>query len=137
MTDSAGSIAVWVAAVLERQTAAADCALQRLRAKPHSRKRVHAARKELARLLTTAEDFCASVGDGALPYDRIRALHKRLGRVRDADVHLQRLHEYRKDAAIPERAEQRAARRFIRKRRRKARRKLAALMTQPRIRVES
>ncbi len=125
----------WVIRLLDRQISEADRALRRLRAKPHSRKRIHAARKKLARLLASANDFRSCIGDEAIPYDRIRALHKRLGRVRDADVHLQRLRAYRKGAATIGRAEQQSARSRIREQRSKARKKLAALMKTPCIRA--
>ncbi|MGZ3497691.1 MAG: CHAD domain-containing protein [Vulcanimicrobiaceae bacterium] len=133
MSTGQSNVGDWAAGIVAGEIARADRTLRRQRSKPRSAKRVHDARRALARLLSTLQDFQSCINGTQQLLERITALHKRLGRIRDADVHLKRLRAYRKSATREERLAIREMSRAIRKRRRKARRKLAILLEIPRV----
>ena len=114
----------WSQRVLGGQAQAATAALAALRRKPKSAKRLHRARKRLARLRAAIEDLGHLAGVGAAFSERVGRLHKRAGKVRDADVWLARLRGYCERAEGAERAQLFALCERLRKRRKRMRRKL-------------
>lgn len=94
-------------------------------AKPSSKKRLHHTRKCLARLRAVLDDLAPVAGVSGAFSERIRRVHKRAGKVRDADVLLQRVEDYCDGAFGTERGELENLRNTLRKRAKKMRRKLA------------
>lgn len=62
--------------------------------KPKSARRVHELRKALARLKCAVEDLALLAGDAQGLYEETKRLHKRAGKVRDADVMLAKLEAF-------------------------------------------
>ena len=96
--------------------------------KPRSAKRLHKARKSLARLLAGLNDLAGVAGSDKQLIERVHDVHRRAGKVRDADVLLKRVKAYRELAGAAEKAELKTVARKLRKRRKKAKRKLQALI---------
>jgi CHAD domain-containing protein len=84
----------WAQAVIHEQIENAGDALRTYCKKPKSAKRLHSARKELARLRAALEDLGALAGVAPQFLERVHELHKRAGKVRDADVLLKRIDGY-------------------------------------------
>lgn len=120
----------WAHDVIARHINAASDALSAFCSKPGSAKCLHAARKTLARLRAALEDLGPVAGVEPGFYERIEMLHKRAGKVRDADVLVARVDTYRKDARGAERRELQVLRKALCKRRKRARRKLERLIVQ-------
>lgn len=93
-------------------------------AKPGSSKRVHAARKRIARLQAFLLDFGPLVDGANHLLDCVHDLHRCAGEVRDADVLLERAEAYRYDALDQERAELDRVLTSLRRHRRNALREL-------------
>lgn len=120
----------WAHEVIAQHIAHASEALSAFCRKPQSAKCLHRARKALARLRAALEDLGPAAGVEPEFYDRIESLHKRAGKVRDADVLVARVNSYRDDSQGQERREIDALRKELRKRRKRARRKLERLVLQ-------
>lgn len=127
MNETAGTIGDWAVDACERARAHMERALRRFEKKP-SAKRVHRARKAAARLLAILEDFPACVDEEPALAPRVRALRKWLGKVRDADVHLQRLRAYRAASTLEEREAIERLRSAVARRKRKAENRLDAFL---------
>jgi len=117
------ALETWAQRLIQTQVDAAGDALAAYCKKPKSAKRLHAARKQLARLRAALDDLSTPAGVAAEFRDRVQALHKRAGRIRDADVLLARIDEYDRSAFGTGRKELHAMGRDLRRRRKKARRK--------------
>ena len=118
------SLQAWAQAVIHRQIESAGCALREYCAKPKSAKRLHAARKELARLRASLEDLAGLAGVAPEFLERVHELHRRAGKVRDADVLLGRIAEYEERAWDDERKELEDLADALRSRRQRQRGKL-------------
>ena len=126
MEQSQGRAALeaWAQSVLRAHLERAGEALAAYCKKPRSAKRLHAARKQLARLRAALDDLGALAGAGSEFRQRVHDLHRRAGKVRDADVLRSRVKGYSKDASPEECAQLNTIDDALRKRRKKARRKL-------------
>lgn len=124
----AESTNAWARGIIEQAADTAATSLRKFCSKPRSAKRLHRARKSLARLLAGLYDLANVAGSDARLIARVRDLHRRAGKVRDADVLLKRVKAYRDLADGAEDAELKAVARKLRKGRKKARRKLQALI---------
>ena len=115
----------WAQQLLRQQIDLAGKALMAYCKKPRSAKRLHSARKQLARLQAALDDLALLAGVASEFRERVHNLHRRAGKVRDSDVLLHRVREYCNDAGADEESEQlRKVKRELRKRHRKAQRKL-------------
>lgn len=114
----------WAQGVIGAHVDAAGQAITDFCAKPNSVKRLHRTRKRLARLRAVLEDLAVLAGVAPTFSQRIRRVHRRAGKVRDADVLLQRVEAYREDAFGEERDQLDALCRVLRKRAKRMRRKL-------------
>ncbi len=114
----------WAQAVIGSHVDAAGEAITAFCAKPASAKRLHRTRRRLARLRAVLEDFALLAGVTGTFSDRIRRVHRRAGKVRDADVLLERVETYCEDAFGAEREELEHLRKALRKRAKRMRRKL-------------
>lgn len=122
--------------MIEQAAETAAGSLRKFCRKPRSAKRLHRARKGLARLLAGLDDLGDAAGTDRQLLERVRDVHSRAGKVRDADVLLRRVKAYRKLATGTECDELRAIARKLRKRRKKARRRLQSLIAElPGLRV--
>ncbi|HZT14180.1 MAG TPA: CHAD domain-containing protein [Candidatus Baltobacteraceae bacterium] len=117
------ALEIWAQRLIRTQVDAAGDALAAYCKKPKSAKRLHAARKQLARLRAALDDLSMPAGVAPEFRDRVQTLHKRAGRIRDADVLLARLDEYDRAAFGTARKELNAMARELRRRRKKARSK--------------
>lgn len=124
MMQSYGTLAEWAQAIVGRQVDAAGQAIAAFCEKPGSAKRLHRTRKRLARLRAALDDLARLAGVSETFSQRIRCLHKRAGKVRDADVLLQRVESYCGDTFGTERDELERLRRLLCKRAKRMRRKL-------------
>ena len=116
----------WAQRTLGERVDAASAAIAGFCAKPASAKRLHRMRKDLARLIAALDDLSVLAGVGEAFADRVRRLHRRAGKVRNADVLLARVQRYCKDAHGDEREQLRALAKTLRKRAAKRRIKLRA-----------
>lgn len=114
----------WAQQLIGRHVDAAGEAITAFCKKPSSAKRLHQTRRRLARLRAVLDDFAAAAGVSDAFSERIRILHRRAGKVRDADVLLERVESYCQDAAGEERGQLTHLRKMLRKRARKMRRRL-------------
>jgi CHAD domain-containing protein len=89
---------------------------------------LHAARKGLARLRASLEDLGGLAGVAPEFLERVHDLHRRAGKVRDADVLLARIADDRDRAFDDERKEFDALADALRVRRKRQRRKLARVL---------
>lgn len=123
MINADGS--AWAQALIEGQLDEALRALRTFCKDYTSAKRLHRARKSLARLRSALEDLGPASGVQTIDlYERVRALYRAAGKIRDADVLLDRLKTYKRTAGSDERLELKTVARALRKRRKKAQRKL-------------
>lgn len=118
----------WAHDIIERQATGAAKTLRKFCKQPKSQKRLHTARKGLARLRAALQDLGETAAVNDAFYKRVQELHSAAGKVRDADVLLERLGQYRERAGDMEREELRTVELNLRRRREKARRKLQALL---------
>lgn len=124
MMDARQHLAQWAQAVIGTYVDAAGKAITEFCAKPASAKRLHRTRKRLARLRAVLDDLAGTAGVTDTFSERIRRVHRRAGKVRDADVLLQRVQSYRDDASGEEVQQLNHLRRVLRKRAKRMRRKL-------------
>jgi CHAD domain-containing protein len=120
----------WAQAIIGRQVDAAGEAITAFCRKPQSAKQLHRTRKRLARLRGVLEDFSTLAGVSDTFSQRIRRLHRRAGKVRDADVLLARVERYMDDASPAECAELQGLHALLRKRAKRQRRKLSRELQQ-------
>lgn len=118
----------WAQQVIRTHIDRAGKALAAYCEKPRSAKRLHAARKQLARLRAALDDLAPLAGVSGDFRDRVQKLHKRAGKVRDADVLEARVREYCEASFGRERAQLRDVDRALCKRRKKARKKLTGVL---------
>jgi CHAD domain-containing protein len=118
------TLQIWAQNVIAEQIAHAAKALACYCRKPGSAKRLHDARRGLARLRAALQDLGTLAGATPEFYERIHELHRRAGKVRDADVLMERLDKYLAEANAGERRELQIVRDTMGKRRKRARRKL-------------
>ncbi len=109
----------WSEDLVRERLAIANKALAKARRKPGSAKRLHRARKALARLRAILDDTSSVFAPANDPLQDLRQLYRRAGRVRDADVLLDRVEHYREEVGV-ELSELCALRAALCKRRRKA-----------------
>lgn len=129
-----GNLEVWARQAISQPTQKARAALSAYCAKPRSAKRLHQARKALARLRAALQDLNELAGIPPEFRERIDELHRRAGKVRDADVLIKRIDEYLQDADRAAKLELCLLRNTLRDRRKRARRKLRrALRSVPEI----
>jgi CHAD domain-containing protein len=129
-----GKLEVWASDAITQRTQKARAALGAYCAKPRSAKRLHQARKALARLRAALQDLNELAGTPSEFRERIDELHRRAGKVRDADVQIQRIDQYLEDADPAANLELCTLRDALRDRRKRARRKLRrALRSVPEI----
>lgn len=121
----------WAQAMIGRHVDAAGESITAFCSKPDSAKRLHRTRKRLARLRAVLDDFADIAGVGEEFSQRIRRLHRRAGKVRDADVLLQRVETYCEDASGKECEELARLCKMLRKRARRMRRKLTREVQSP------
>lgn len=114
----------WAQQLIGRHVDAAGEAITAFCKKPGSAKRLHQTRKRLARLRALLDDLGAVAGVSETFSERIRHLHRRAGKLRDADVLLERVEGYCKDAFGDEREQLMRLCRLLRKRAKRQRRKL-------------
>ncbi|HZZ64754.1 MAG TPA: CHAD domain-containing protein [Candidatus Baltobacteraceae bacterium] len=128
------TLEVWAREAISQETQKALAALRAYCAKPRSAKRLHQARKALARLRAALQDLNELAGSPPAFRERIDELHRRAGKVRDADVQIQRIDVYLEDADREATLELCMLRDALRERRAGARRKLRrALRSVPEI----
>ena len=120
--------ALWARETIARYTDVARRAVSAYNRKRRSAKRLHRARRGLARLSTALDDLGAPANPGAGFAEQIHALHRRAGKVRDGDVLLRRIKAYCEAAGGPECDQLARVRRDLRGRRKRARRKLRRLI---------
>lgn len=114
------SVRQWAQNLVDAQAARTRHALDDLKERPDSTKRVHAARKELARFEAACADLDSLVAqDDTLATDA-PALHRAAGKVRNADVACKRLAAYESKANGAECDEIARLRRKLKKRRKRA-----------------
>ena len=118
------ALEAWAQLLLRQQIDRAGKALMAYCKKPRSAKRLHSARKQLARLQAALDDLALLAGVTPEFRERIHNLHRRAGKVRDADVLLSRVEAYRDDAGDEECEQLRKVKSELRKRHKKAQRKL-------------
>lgn len=114
----------WAQRIIRAQIEQAGEALAAHCQKPRSTKRLHAARKQLARLRAALDDLALLAGVASDFRERVHELYKCAGKVRDADVFLDRIGGYCEDAFGQERSQLKIVEKALRKRRKKTRRKL-------------
>jgi CHAD domain-containing protein len=114
----------WAQQTIGRHVDAAGEAITAFCKKPDSAKRLHQTRRRLARLRAVLDDLGAVAGVSEMFSERIHNLHRRAGKLRDADVMLERVEGYCKDAFGDERAQLVRLRKLLRKRAKRQRRKL-------------
>jgi CHAD domain-containing protein len=122
------ALQAWAQNVIGEQIAAAAEALAAYCEQPRSAKGLHRARRGLARLRAALQDLGTLAGATPEFLERIDELHRRAGKVRDADVLIERVDEYRSKAPAEERRELAVLRAALRKRRKRARRKLERIV---------
>lgn len=122
------ALETWAQAVIHRQIENAGAALRDYCVKPKSAKRLHAARKGLARLRASLEDLGGLAGVAPEFLERVHELHRRAGKVRDADVLLARIAEDRKRAFDEECKEFDELADALRARRKRQRNKLSRVL---------
>ncbi|HKU66729.1 MAG TPA: CHAD domain-containing protein [Candidatus Baltobacteraceae bacterium] len=124
MIEQRAKLAEWAQGVIGAHVDAASEAIAEFCAKPASAKRLHRTRKRLARLRAVLDDLAVLAGVTGTFSERIRRVHRRAGKVRDADVLPARVEAYREDAFGEERDELDRLRKALQKRAKRMRRKL-------------
>ena len=127
-SQSQAALEVWAAHLIRTHIEKAGEALAAYCERPRSAKRLHSARKQLARLRCALDDLSGLAGVTPDFRERVLELHKRAGKVRDADVLDARVREYCEDAFGHERSQLRGMDAVLCKRRKKARRKLQTVI---------
>lgn len=126
MIDRREELTQWAQQIIGERVDAAGATISAFCAKPMSAKRLHRTRKDLARLLAALDDLSLLAGVSDEFSTRVRRVHRRAGKVRNADVLLERVEVYYEHSQGEEREQLRALRKHLRKRAKKMRRKLTA-----------
>jgi len=113
--NSAVAVRQWAHGVITAFVGDMDECLEAVRCKTGSAKRVHRARRSMARLEAAVTDLSAITPDAQRLQSRVHALRRRAGKVRDADVLCKRLKDYGAEAAALRKALRRRRKRGIRK----------------------
>lgn len=124
MIEPRGDLVEWSQRLIGKHVDDASRAITDFCAKPASAKRLHRTRKRLARLRAVLDDYATLAGVAGTFSERIARLHRRAGKVRDADVLLARVDAYCEDSFGEEREQLRSLRKALRKRAKRMRRKL-------------
>lgn len=117
----------WAREAIVQHAQSGSEALEAYCAKP-SAKRLHRARKALARLCASLTDLAVLAEIPTEYRECVAELHRRAGKVRDADVLIARIDEYLEGSAGAEKVELCLLRDALRVRRKRARRKLRRLL---------
>jgi CHAD domain-containing protein len=123
-----GTLQAWAQHVIGEQITRTARALSGYCRKPRSGKRLHRARKALARLRAALQDLGAVGGTTPEFASRVHELHRRAGRMRDADVLIDRVDVYMKELDGGECSALQTLRDSLRKRRKRARRKFERIV---------
>lgn len=126
MIEPRQELTQWAQRLVGERVDAAGAAIARFCERPGSSKRLHRTRKDLARLLAALDDLSLLAGVSPEFSQRVRRVHRRAGKVRNADVLLERVESYCEGAHGEEREQLQALRKRLRKRAKKRRRKLTA-----------
>ena len=126
MIEQRHELTQWAQRLIGERVDAASAAIAAFCAKPKSAKRLHRTRKDLARLLAALDDLSLLAGVSDEFSERVRRVHRRAGKVRNADVLLERVERYCEDSRGEEREQLRMLRKRLRKRAKKMRRRLTA-----------
>lgn len=124
MIEPRHELTEWAQRLIGERVDAASAAIAEFCEKPGSSKRLHRTRKDLARLLAALGDLSLLAGVSPEFSGRVQRVHRRAGKVRNADVLLERVESYFEDAHGEERDQLRALRKKLRKRAKKRRRQL-------------
>jgi CHAD domain-containing protein len=119
-----GDLTGWAQRLLSAHVDSASDAIRSFCARPSSAKRLHRMRRRLARLRAALDDLAQLAGVASSFSERIARVHRRAGKVRDADVLFKRVESYCRDASGEERAQLERVRKVLRKRAKRMRRKL-------------
>jgi CHAD domain-containing protein len=130
MIEPRAALTEWAQSEIGRHVDAAGETITEFCDKPSSAKRLHSTRRRLARLRAVLEDLAGLAGVPATFSERIQSIHRRAGKVRDADVLLERVEAYCGDAFGEERDELARLRKVLRKRAKRMRRKLSRELRQ-------
>lgn len=125
-SESRTALEAWAQQVIRSELDLASRSLAAYCKKPASAKRLHEARKKLARLRSALDDLGTLAGVAGEFRERVHELHKRAGKVRDSDVLRERIAGYCEEAFGEDRKYLHAVDEHLSKSRKKARRKLAA-----------
>lgn len=117
------TLRLWAHGEVASLTNDMDDELAAVRRKPRSAKRVHRARRSMARLEAALADLGAIMPDTDKLQARVHALRRRAGKVRDADVLCKRLSEF----GLPAKT----LRKALRRRRKRGKQKLCRAMREP------
>lgn len=129
-TENRAPLEGWAQQVIRVHVDRAGEALMEHCKKPRSAKRLHSARKQLARLRAALDDLSALAGVTPGFRERVHELHKRAGKVRDADVLKDRVRSYCDEAFGSGRGQLHAIDAALCKRRKKGRRKLRRIVAE-------
>jgi len=121
--NNGAALRQWAHGLITAFADAMGARLAAVRRKPHSAKRVHAARKSMARLEAALADLAGIAADAQEMHTRVHALRRRAGKVRDADVLCKRLDDYDASAGDVECRQIEVLRRALHRRRKRAVRK--------------
>jgi CHAD domain-containing protein len=124
MMQARAALTEWAQNVIGRHVDAVSETITEFCAKPSSVKRLHRTRRRLARLRAVLEDLAWLAGVTGTFSERIQRIHRRAGKVRDADVLLERVEAYCDDAFGEELDELKRLRKALRKRAKRMRRNL-------------
>jgi CHAD domain-containing protein len=117
------SVAVWAQEALGRSIDDAASALRRYCERPRSARRLHAARRCLAKLRAALEDLGTAAGSRRDFYAQVDELHHRAGKIRDADVLLESIRAYCERTTDSQDEPLRSMLAALRRKRKRARRK--------------
>ncbi len=113
--NSGAALRWWAHSLITAFVSDMDDRMAAIRRKPLSVKRVHGARRSMARLEAALADLAAITTDAQKLQARVRPLRRRAGKVRDADVLCKRLNDYGTAAETLRKALRRRRKRGIRK----------------------
>ncbi|HET9393351.1 MAG TPA: CHAD domain-containing protein [Candidatus Rubrimentiphilum sp.] len=118
-----GVLRRWAHGVITALIHDMDGELAAVRRKPRSAKRVHRARRSMARLEAALADLSTITADACKLQARVHALRRRAGKVRDADVLCKRLNDFGLPAAT--------LRKSLRRRRKRGKQKFCKILREP------
>ena len=113
--NNAVAVRRWAHGLISAFVGDMDDRLKAVCCKPGSAKRVHQARRSMARLEAALADFAAITAGRQKLQTRVHALRRRAGKVRDADVLCKRLKDYGAGAEVLRKSLRQRRKRGIRK----------------------